>query len=469
MLGKAHRPPALCRRAARRGRRERERRGTSPLPAFLAVPIALLALAAPASAAGSLTGVLDTVATATAPTVDEAVSATAPLAPSPAAAGEPAGELAPAPADRAVEQTIGSSATSSTGAVGSELPAASTHHDQTTTVAPADRPQSAPRSGADANASGSTLSRTIGAGDGAGTAITARQRRSDPIGRVVHGVALAASRTAQGASRPSDPLPADGALAPSKLAGAARRLVETVPAAIAALPARPVGALGLPSLSEVAVPGELPSLSTLPLLAILPSLPDLPALMAPQESVQSPVAVFTAVPPPSQPAPPQPIARSSPAAAAGGDRATPSTVTAPQGAGHASTVAQGYGATSNGIRSAIAATDQRRGSTRATAGGLRGAPSPAAGTTACACDETARAATGTGTASSGGVYRQPSPAPAPGGASPATGAVAGTSIPIFLTLAGLLLLAAPRVRRVLRLQGESWRLSPLALILERPG
>jgi hypothetical protein len=250
--------------------------------------------------------------------------------------------------------------------------------------------------------------------------------------------------------------------------------VETVPATIAALPARPVGALGLPSLSEVAVPGELPSLSTLPLLAILPSLPDLPALMAPQESVPSPVAVFTAVPPPSQPAPPQPIARSSPAAAAGGDRATPSTVPAPQGAGHASTVAQGYGATSNGIRGAIAATDQRRGSTRATAGGLRGAPSSAAGTTASAygfsaSDETARAATGTGTASSGGVYRQPSPAPAPGGASPATGAVAGTSIPIFLTLAGLLLLAAPRVRRVLRLQGESWRLSPLALILERPG
>jgi hypothetical protein len=49
------------------------------------------------------------------------------------------------------------------------------------------------------------------------------------------------------------------------------------------------------------------------------------------------------------------------------------------------------------------------------------------------------------------------------------GAVAGTSIPIFITLAGLLLLAAPRVRRVLRLLGESWRLSPLALIPARPG
>jgi hypothetical protein len=85
-----------------------------------------------------------------------------------------------------------------------------------------------------------------------------------------------------------------------------------------------------------------------------------------------------------------------------------------------------------------------------------------------ASDGTAPAAPGA-TSPRGGVYQQPSPAPAPGGASPATGAVAGTSIPIFLTLAGLLLLAAPRVRRVLRLLGESWRLSPLALIPERPG
>jgi hypothetical protein len=49
------------------------------------------------------------------------------------------------------------------------------------------------------------------------------------------------------------------------------------------------------------------------------------------------------------------------------------------------------------------------------------------------------------------------------------GAAAGASIPILLALAGLLLLAAPRVRRVLRLRGESWRMPPLSLILERPG
>jgi hypothetical protein len=132
-------------------------------------------------------------------------------------------------------------------------------------------------------------------------------------------------------------------------------------------------------------------------------------------------------------------------------------------------------ATANGIGGVIGAPGRPASRTSSAGGVLRGAASQvswAAGTTASAyglstSDGTARAAPDT--ASSGRAYEQPSPAPSPGSAAPATGAVAGTSIPIFLTLAGLILLAAPRARRVLRLLGETWRLSPLALILERPG
>jgi len=469
MLGKAHQPTASRRRTTRhwacRGERKRRRLGPA---AFLAIPIAVLALAAPASAAGSLTGVLDTVAAGTAPTVEQAVSAAAPLTPSPAPAQQ-TGEVAsaPAPSDRAVEQTTGASSTSSAGAVASELSPASTRHDQTTAGAPADRPQSGPRSGTNPNASASTLSRTSGAGDAKGTAIAAPQRRSDPVGRPIHGVVPTANRAAPGAIRPSGLLPAARALVPSRLPVVAGRVLETLPAKIATLRAPLVLALTPPALSEVAALPGLPSLSGLPLLAIPPSLPNLPAFVEAPESGQAPIAVFAAVPPPPQPAPPQPNPLSLPAAAAG-DRGVQSRATAPPGAGRPSNMAQAYGATPNGISDAMGAPD--RWSSPSSAAGAHGRASAwAAGTTASAYGSSASLETAPGMASSGGASRQPSPAPAPGGASPATGAVAGTSIPILLTLAGLLLLAAPRVRRVLRLLGESWRLSPLALILERPG
>jgi hypothetical protein len=63
----------------------------------------------------------------------------------------------------------------------------------------------------------------------------------------------------------------------------------------------------------------------------------------------------------------------------------------------------------------------------------------------------------------------PTPMPTPGGASPTAVVGSGTAIPIVLGLAALLLLAAPPAARRLRLDAESWRLSPFVLIADRPG
>jgi hypothetical protein len=66
----------------------------------------------------------------------------------------------------------------------------------------------------------------------------------------------------------------------------------------------------------------------------------------------------------------------------------------------------------------------------------------------------------------------PTPGPAPGGASGAAvggGAPGGAAVSIFLTLAGLLLLAGPRALRRLRLSCEPWLTACFVLIPERPG
>jgi hypothetical protein len=66
----------------------------------------------------------------------------------------------------------------------------------------------------------------------------------------------------------------------------------------------------------------------------------------------------------------------------------------------------------------------------------------------------------------------PTPGPAPGGASGAAvggGAPGGGAVSIFLTLAGLLLLAGPRAMRRLRLSCEPWLTACFVLIPERPG
>jgi len=62
-----------------------------------------------------------------------------------------------------------------------------------------------------------------------------------------------------------------------------------------------------------------------------------------------------------------------------------------------------------------------------------------------------------------------SPGPSPGGVSESTVAACGFALSIFLTLAGLPMLAAPRAVRRLRHASEPWRLAPFVLIPERPG
>lgn len=73
-----------------------------------------------------------------------------------------------------------------------------------------------------------------------------------------------------------------------------------------------------------------------------------------------------------------------------------------------------------------------------------------------------------------GGHRTPLPAslastPSPGGVSPAAAVGVGAGLSIALTLAALLMLAAPLAVRRLRLDGESWRLAPLQLIADHPG
>jgi hypothetical protein len=74
---------------------------------------------------------------------------------------------------------------------------------------------------------------------------------------------------------------------------------------------------------------------------------------------------------------------------------------------------------------------------------------------------------------SSAVVRLPvSPAPGPSPSGVSGGAAAGTSglaLSGFLTLAGLLLMAAPRALRRLRLSCQPWRTACFVLIPERPG
>jgi hypothetical protein len=71
----------------------------------------------------------------------------------------------------------------------------------------------------------------------------------------------------------------------------------------------------------------------------------------------------------------------------------------------------------------------------------------------------------------GGRPASPSPGPAPGGAAGgiAAGGSGGVGLAGFLTLAGLLLLAAPRALRRLRLSCRPWLTAFFVLIPERPG
>jgi hypothetical protein len=67
------------------------------------------------------------------------------------------------------------------------------------------------------------------------------------------------------------------------------------------------------------------------------------------------------------------------------------------------------------------------------------------------------------------VNPAPGPAPAPSGASGSATGSSGIALSGFLTLAGLLLLGAPRAMRRLRLSCQPWRTACFVLIPERPG
>jgi hypothetical protein len=76
---------------------------------------------------------------------------------------------------------------------------------------------------------------------------------------------------------------------------------------------------------------------------------------------------------------------------------------------------------------------------------------------------------GNGGSASGGPPVSPTPGPAPGGASGAAPGASGVALSGFFTLAGLLLLGAPRAMRRLRLSCTPWRTACFVLIPERPG
>jgi hypothetical protein len=76
---------------------------------------------------------------------------------------------------------------------------------------------------------------------------------------------------------------------------------------------------------------------------------------------------------------------------------------------------------------------------------------------------------GHGGSASGSPPVTPTPGPAPGGASGSATGASGFALSGFFTLAGLLLLGAPRALRRLRLSCQPWRTACFALIPERPG
>jgi hypothetical protein len=254
----------------------------------------------------------------------------------------------------------------------------------------------------------------------------------------------------------------------------ATRLAGSTPAAITpllaslqpfslTLPSLPVLPT-VPSLPAVPAVPAIPALPALPIVTAVPALPALPALPA----------IFT-LPPQPLPLQAQPTDLEPPVALTSAGEVERSAAVSQQSAAPisaASAPGVGWpGAVAITSASEPTAAPLRRASTEATSTRTlaAGEATPTAPSLASTTGYPYASATPTDAAAPLSARPARSPAPSPGGISAATGAVAGTSIPIFLTLAGLLLLATPRVRRALRLLGESWRLSPLALIPERPG
>jgi len=475
MLDKAHQPSASSRRAARRGiGRVWRLRGTLALVAAVTASAGTLGLAADAGAAGPVERVLGVVtrgAEAPSSAVAQALPAAAAVTPSPAQAGDAA--PAPSPVAQTIERTT--SAVSPAASDGVEPGGA---HSTSADSQPAGEPESAGRSDQSVHRSTPTASGDASNGNAAGadTAL-APERRTGPLEHLTHGVVRRNKRATAHAPRVTPGLPGQGpsaqlpsALGAATLAHVVQRLTpspvlldeasrriggldETVTQLLGATPQALVTLL----VPVVSVPFPFPSLPRppLPLLPSLPSPASLPFLTL------------------GSPAPPQ----------------LP-TLIRPQALWPAITPVQVGDGTSPTVRQQLASPTTRAGRAIAKAAsaatdvaidassrpGPTHANPPQEGAAAMAADAAAanRYAPATelpapGTTAPLGARPQPAPSPSPGGVSAVPGAGAGQSIPTLLMLAGLLLLAAPRTRRVLRLLGESWRLSPLVLIPERPG
>ena len=107
---------------------------------------------------------------------------------------------------------------------------------------------------------------------------------------------------------------------------------------------------------------------------------------------------------------------------------------------------------------------------RAEVSGQASLSAPAAGFRAPTGSRTGPPNDGYGNSSGGSHPAIPAPAPAPSGAVGGSAAGgSGVALSGFFTLAGLLLLAAPRALRRLRLSCQPWRAAFFVLIPERPG
>ncbi len=276
MFDKAQQPMAShARRSGRAAARERKPRATPALSALgvsIAVPIAVLVFAAPASAAGPVTGLLDTVAKAATPAVTRAVPAVQENAPSPVAAQQ-AGEVAPATST--IEQTV-SQATSSTGSTGNEPTDTTLHHAQSSGAAPADRTGTTPTTGPAEGPRASSAPAHGASSPGSTDGVLAPAPGRSPA--VIVGLAHGAVHTVKQATAGTPHLP--GKRLPRPPGETATRLVDhATPLTIVPL-LRWVGTLTLPSLS---LPALLPRpmlpifALTPPALALLPPLPLPPA------------------------------------------------------------------------------------------------------------------------------------------------------------------------------------------------
>lgn len=477
MLDKAHQPsaprPCATRRATTRGWRSRAALAAAMVATASATA---LGLAADAGAAGPVEGALGAVTRVAA----EPPSTVAQVLPS--AAAQQAGDVAPAPSP--VAQALGRTTSTVSSAADGNLGTGAPQRNASAGGASTREPESTARRAEGAHGSTARGSRDVSRGSASGSGAAAAtapasERRAGPLERLTRSAAHTTkrarvnpahvARALDGARRPSAQLPevlGTGALvraarqltpSPAVLGEASRaidgvgetatQLIDATPQTIATLLA-PLTSATLPLPSLLSLP--LPSVPSLPILTLgPPAPPQQPALIQPR-------ALWPAV---------SPVRVDEGAAANVGQQfASP-----PSSAGPAIATAASTANEAAANPALPPSPTHGRPAQRSAAAEATEMVSPLSLAAASGPVATAAAARATSPTAPLRSDPQPAPAPSPGGLSAATGAGAGPSIPILLTLAGMLLLAAPCTRRVLRLLGESWRLSPLLLIPERPG